>query len=116
MERAAQGEDHTDTQVHLILEETGEQPSLDDAALIKSLGLAGCVGFQNVHLLDARGRIRRFVDPREVVDEHCRFRREIYRRRRAHEIARSTREADLAADRARYIRLCLDGTFDMRPP
>lgn len=106
------GRGHTDDNVHLILN-SGDIPKTDEE-LVKRLGLCKTVSFGNVHMLDEQGKLRKYDDPREVVCAHGRARLALYEARRAHEIARGEEQAKLAADRARYIRMCLDGSFDIR--
>lgn len=105
------GSGHTDEKVHLILN-SGEIPATDEE-LEKRIGLSKTINFGNVHMLDEKGILRKYDDPREVVWDHAKARLEVYEKRRAYAIAEGEEQARLAQDRARFIRMCIQKEFDM---
>jgi DNA topoisomerase-2 len=101
------GEGDTDVDVHVILQKC-------DVTDPKALGLVKKLSFGNVHLLDARGTLRKYAHPHEIVVAHGEARLALYAKRLAHQVAQLRAEVTAADERARFIEACVEGRFDMR--
>jgi DNA topoisomerase-2 len=98
----------TDEVVHWVLKKC--PPSVTPA----QLGLEKRVGFGNVHLLDARGALRKYASPHEVVAEHAAARLALYEARLAADAARAEAALRAADAKARFLALVVAGALDLR--
>lgn len=103
------GDKGTDEHVHLILKNCKK---MEDP--MKTLGLEKRVTLQNMHLLDATGKLKKYETPHDIITTHAAARLDMYESRLAHLIAKCEREVLIADARARFIDACLHGFFDMR--
>lgn len=110
-ERLEPGASKSDVKVHTVLKKCTLGK---DGDARKKLGLEARLSFANVHLLDAKGKIRKYERPQEVVAAHATERLALYRTRLAHQVTEKEDELSLLSDRARFIDACVAGTFDLR--
>ena len=113
-------ENHTDTRVSFTISTTPAAARLMatcssdgslSAAVRKVFKLEGSISTSNMHLFDARGSIRRYALPEDVLDEFFGLRLDLYSRRKAHLIATKGAEVEKLANKARFISAVLAGSL-----
>lgn len=91
---------HDEVELHLKL----RAPVEVSRALLRELGLHARVSLQHLNFFDADDRLVHYDTVDELVRRHAEFRRAVYVRRREHQLRALAHEAQLAANRARFVR------------
>ena len=101
----------TDETIHLVLRRCA-LPRDEDPR--RALGMIKRVGYGNMHLLDASGRLSKYATPEDVLRDHAALRLPLYERRLRHEVEACERDLRVAEARADYIEHSERDTFRMR--
>ena len=87
----------TDETIHLVLRRCA-LPRGDDPR--RALGMIKRVGYGNMHLLDASGRLAKYATPECILRDHAALRLPLYERRLRHEVEACERDLRVAEARA----------------
>jgi DNA topoisomerase-2 len=82
--------------------------------LEKQLGLTTSVRTTNMHMFDAKQRLRKYATPYEIIQEYIPVRMECYQRRKDYQVAEMERKVMILSNRARFIEEQCDGVLDLR--
>ena len=82
--------------------------------LEKQLGLVTTMRTTNMHMFDAKQRLRKYATPYEIIQEFIPVRMECYQRRKDYQIAELERRVLILSNRARFIEEQCDGVLDLR--
>ena len=80
---------------------------------IKDLGLTRTIHTSNMYLIGADGAVRKFASPEEILVEYIRIRHALYKKRKAHMLARLDVEATWLSEKARFIGLVTSGALQI---
>ena len=82
--------------------------------LEKLLGLYTTVTTSNMHLFDAKDKLKKYDSVQEIIDDYYVTRLEVYEKRKNHLIDVLTKELVVLSNKAKYIKEVLDGSVDLR--
>ena len=83
--------------------------ALSDSEIVAKLGLARRFSLTNQVLHDAEGKLRRFDDPREIIEAHARQRLQCYERRRINLLTRLGAVIGEKTEQLRFVKLVAEG-------
>jgi DNA topoisomerase-2 len=79
----------------------------------KTLKLTTTLSTTNMTLFDPNGKLKRYKDVEEIVDDYLPVRMEVYRKRKATVLADLERQRSKASNKVRYIRAILEGRLTL---
>lgn len=88
--------------------------SLNLTSAVKVLKLQSKISMCNMVAFSAKGEIRRYADPREIVAEFVPERLKLYEERRLHEEAELKKDLTKARNKARFIGIVADGSLVLK--
>mmetsp|Transcript_21100 Transcript_21100/g.49104 ORF Transcript_21100/g.49104 Transcript_21100/m.49104 type:complete len:1219 (+) Transcript_21100:71-3727(+) len=106
---------HSEKTVHfeLSLSAEGTQQAEKDN-LEKVFKLRSSISMNNMMLFDAEGKIKKYDTPVDVMKDFAQVRLQIYEKRKAHLLARLTRECEILSAKARFVKLVIEGKIVIR--
>ncbi|CAE7162205.1 TOP2A [Symbiodinium pilosum] len=100
---------HTEVTVHFIITVTEEQMKAHEyIGLEKSFKLRSSLSTNNMIFFDKDGKIKRYADERNILEEFAELRLEYYHKRKAHLVKVLRIEAEILAAKARFIQEVID--------
>lgn len=108
-------EHHTETTVRFVLTLTPEQMKRAcDVGLTSYFRLEHPIPGTQMVLFDAKGLIRKYDSPIDILTEFMEVRRKVYVDRKAHLVRTWEDKCELLDTKARFIAWVLDGSLDVR--
>ena len=105
---------HTDNTVHFSLVMQPDRLAQAEAkGFERFLRLRSAVSSTNMFLFDAKGNLEKYETPEEILLEFCKVRLEVYGKRKEHHIGRIAREVAVLNDKARFVRLVVNGELEV---
>jgi DNA topoisomerase-2 len=101
----------TDTTVSITL--TFHAP-VDWSTIEKTLKLSTTVNIGNMHLFDGEGRLRKYANAHQIIDEFFPIRLALYEKRKAFLLEKLDKQRRKCYNKERFILACLQGTMDLR--
>ena len=85
-----------------------------DDGVYKLLKLSTTISTTNMHMFNSECKLHKYQSVEEIIDAFHAVRLELYKKRKAHQIAEGTARLLKLSNRARYIKDNLEGTVDLR--
>merc|ERR1719162_1910171 len=100
---------HTEKSVHFNLKfSTEEVNKLKEEGVDHSLKMWSTVNETNMVLFDNEGKIQKYKNPLDIMQEFCKVRLHYYDLRKKYLIEKLTLERDLLSNRARFIKMIIE--------
>lgn len=80
----------------------------------KLLKLATTISTTNMHMFNSECKLHKYQSVEEIIDAFHEVRLELYKKRKAYQMAEGTARLLKLSNRARYIKQNLEGTIDLR--
>jgi DNA topoisomerase-2 len=102
---------NTHKDVHFIVTMTSEKDmkNANEEGLEERFKLSRSVATSNMVAFDPQGRIHKYANVEEIMDEYYTFRLDLYAKRKAHLLAEMGRELDKLSNQARFVQMIIDG-------
>lgn len=99
-------ENHTDVKVSFTI--TFEPKTLSDicaapGGIVKKFKLESSISTSNMHLFDAQGRIKKYENPHEILNEFFDIRLDYYGRRKAALLRKLAEQIKILSNKARFV-------------
>ncbi|CAE7627527.1 top2 [Symbiodinium sp. CCMP2456] len=105
---------HTDNTVHFSLAMLPDKVALAEGrGLEKFFHLKSTISTTNMHLFDASGKLKKYESPEEILQDFAKVRLEQYGKRKEYCIEKLQKEAATLTDKAKFIRLVVDGELEI---
>lgn len=107
-------ENHTDTAVLFTISlepKTLQEFVQAPGGIMKKFKLETTISTSNMHLFDAKGRIRKYETPLEVLEEFYSIRLDFYDRRKTSMLAKLQDQIKTLSNKTRFILSVIDGTL-----
>ncbi|CAE7303561.1 TOP2 [Symbiodinium natans] len=105
---------HTENTVHFSLSMLPDKVAqAEQRGLEKTLHLKSSLSTTNMHLFDASGRLKKYESPEDILQDFAKVRMELYAKRKEHCIGKLSREVATLTDKAKFIRLVVDGQLEV---
>lgn len=107
-------ENHTDTAVLFTISlepKTLQEFVQAPGGIMKKFKLETTISTSNMHLFDAKGRIRKYETPLEVLEEFYSIRLDFYDRRKTSMLAKLQDQIKMLSNKTRFILSVIDGTL-----
>lgn len=99
---------HTEKRVHFVITVTEEQMAkLQAGGLEKMFKLRTSLSISNMFFFDQGGKIRRYSNVLEIMQEFAELRLAYYHRRKAHLVEGLRRQHEVISEKVRFIRLVI---------
>jgi len=100
---------HTEKNVHFEIKVTGKQLATfkEQGGVENSFKLVGSISETNMVLFDSEGRIKKYKNATEIIEEFAKVRLHYYDLRKKYLVDKLTLERDLLSNRARFILLII---------
>lgn len=106
---------HTENTVHFELTLTpAKMKEVEKAGLEKTFKLKNTISTSNMTLFDSEGKISKYNSALDILTEFCKLRRTVYVQRKAHMVAKLTREKEILSNKARFILMVVKGEIELR--
>jgi len=100
---------HTEATVHFVITVTEEQMAAHEyIGLEKSFKLRSSLSTNNMMFFDKDGKIKRYSDERQIIEEFAELRLEYYHKRKAHLVRNLRIQAEVLAAKARFVQEVID--------
>merc|ERR1712187_853653 len=100
---------HTEKTVHFTLKiKDEEMKKAKEQGIEKAIKLCGSINETNMVLLDSDGKIQKYKNTLEIMDEFATIRMKYYKIRKEYLIHKLTLERDLLTNRARFIKMIIE--------
>merc|ERR1719498_2147998 len=103
---------HTEKTVHFSLkladEEMKKATSKEQGGVEKAFKLESNISETNMVLFDSEGKIQKYKNPTQILEEFATVRMKYYKIRKEHLIQKLTLERDLLNNRARFIKMIIE--------
>lgn len=76
--------------------------------ILKDFRLTGTINTTNMHLFDAKGNIKKYASPKDIVRDFIDVRLEYYDKRKKHQLKRMSHELNVLTQRINFIRLIVN--------
>eukprot|EP00928_Gymnodinium_smaydae_P009830 TRINITY_DN13680_c0_g2_i2.p1 TRINITY_DN13680_c0_g2~~TRINITY_DN13680_c0_g2_i2.p1 ORF type:complete len:2124 (+),score=527.12 TRINITY_DN13680_c0_g2_i2:96-6467(+) len=109
-------EHHTDNTVHFSINVAPDklvQAESKAGGLEKYFHLKGNLTTSNMYLFDVDGKLQKYATPEDILVEFAKVRLDVYRKRKDFQIKRFEGEAALLSDKAKFVRLVVDGQLEV---
>lgn len=102
---------NTHKDVHFIVTITDEKhmKNANEEGLEERFKLSKSIATSNLVAFDPQGRIHKYANVEEIMDEYYTFRLDLYAKRKAHLLADMGRELDKLSNQARFVQMIIDG-------
>jgi DNA topoisomerase-2 len=102
---------NTHKDVHFIITMTDEKhmKNANEEGLEERFKLSKSIATSNMVAFDPQGRIHRYANVEEIMDEYYNFRLDLYAKRKAHLLAEMGRDLDRLSNQARFVQMIIDG-------
>jgi DNA topoisomerase-2 len=102
---------NTHKDVHFIVTMSDEKhmKSANEEGLEERFKLSKSIATSNMVAFDSQGRIHKYANVEEIMDEYYNFRLDLYAKRKAHLLAEMGRELDKLSNQARFVQMIIDG-------
>merc|ERR1719356_2000602 len=87
---------------------------VEKAGLEKTFKLKSSIPISNMVLFDAEGKIAKYNSALDILVDFCKLRRTVYDKRKAHMVAKLTREKEILSNKARFILMVVKGEIELR--
>ncbi|CAJ1382282.1 unnamed protein product [Effrenium voratum] len=105
---------HTENSVLFSLSMLPEKFALaEQRGIEKTLRLKSSIACTNMYLFDAKGKLKKYESPEEILRDFAEVRLGMYEKRKAHRMGQLMAEAAVLSEKARFIRLILDGQLQV---
>jgi len=106
---------HHEKTVHFEITLTPEQMvQAEQQGLEKVFKLRTSISTSNMVLFDAEGKIAKYNTALDILKDFCKLRRSMYEKRKAHLVAKVTREKEILSNKARFILMVVEGQLELR--
>merc|ERR1719316_73255 len=82
--------------------------------LEKVFKLRSSITTTNMVLFNDEGKIVKYDSALSILQDFCKVRRVIYTKRKVHLVAKLTREQEILSNKARFIRMVIEGELELR--
>ena len=109
-------EHHTEEKVNFVINMARNKLAAMERApggLEKAFKLEQSILTSNMHLFSAEGQIKKYDTAAQIVDDFYGVRLLYYEKRRLHQIAELEAKEERAENKARFLELVSDGTFEL---
>mmetsp|Transcript_29070 Transcript_29070/g.52693 ORF Transcript_29070/g.52693 Transcript_29070/m.52693 type:complete len:2014 (-) Transcript_29070:71-6112(-) len=105
---------HTDNTVRFSVSMAPDKVAqAEQKGLERALNLRASLSTTNMYLFDEGAHLRKFESPEDILRSFATVRLEVYAKRKKHHMARLAEEVAFLCDRARFIRLVVDGHLEV---
>jgi len=105
---------HTENTVHFSLSMLPDKVAqAEGRGLEKFLHLKSTITTTNMHLFDASGKLKKYESPEEILRDFAKVRLELYGKRKEYCIQKLQKEVATLTDKAKFIRLVVDGELEI---
>lgn len=104
----------TDTKVRLRVTFTEPISDRTDEQLASAFKLSTVIPSTFMYLFAVDGKLRRFANVECILRCHAAARLDLYARRRAHQLEELRHKGDVLAQKARFVRLVVEGTLKLQ--
>mmetsp|Transcript_21318 Transcript_21318/g.45361 ORF Transcript_21318/g.45361 Transcript_21318/m.45361 type:complete len:1306 (+) Transcript_21318:68-3985(+) len=100
---------HTEVTVHFVITVTEAQmANLERVGLEKSFKLRSALSLNNMYFFDKDGKIRKYADEHEIIEDFAKLRLEYYHKRKAHLLRALRQQHEIIREKVRFIRLVIE--------
>jgi len=108
-------EHHTENAVHFELILTPEQMAkAEQQGLEKTFKLRSSLATTNMVLFDHEQKISKYNSALDILKDFCKLRRQMYEKRKAHMVAKLSRDKEILSNKARFILMVVKGELELR--
>jgi DNA topoisomerase-2 len=106
---------HTENSVHFEVTMSAEKmKEVEKAGLEKTFKMRSSISITNMVLFDQHGKIGKYNSAVDILTEFCHVRRKVYDARKAHMVAKLTRDQQILSNKARFILMVVKGELELR--
>jgi DNA topoisomerase-2 len=106
---------HTERAVHFVVKVTEVQmQSLEKEGFDKAFKLRTTMALTNMFLFNHEGKITKYENEKEILEEFAQLRLATYKKRKAYLVAKLRRESALLSAKARFIRMVISGKLEIK--
>eukprot|EP00929_Paragymnodinium_shiwhaense_P049118 TRINITY_DN24798_c0_g1_i1.p1 TRINITY_DN24798_c0_g1~~TRINITY_DN24798_c0_g1_i1.p1 ORF type:complete len:1288 (+),score=381.44 TRINITY_DN24798_c0_g1_i1:105-3968(+) len=99
---------HTETTVHFVITVTEEQMAkLERTGLEKAFKLRSNLSTNNLVFFDRNGKINKYNNELEIIEDFAGIRLEFYHKRKAHLLRKLRQQQEILSEKVRFIRLVI---------
>merc|ERR1712176_654670 len=96
---------HTETTVHFVITTTEAQMvKLQNTGLEKAFKMRTNLNLTNLILFDKSGKIKKYANEREILEDFAELRLEYYHKRKDHILHRLRCQCEVLSEKVRFIR------------
>ena len=109
-------ENHTEEKVSFTVSMKKNQLLMmqsDRESLLKTFKLITPLRLSNMHLFDSNGAMKKFLTPEEVIKEYFPVRLDLYKRRKANELALLDLKQKTMNNKARFVSMVSEGKLEL---
>ncbi|CAK9000771.1 DNA topoisomerase 2 (DNA topoisomerase II) [Durusdinium trenchii] len=107
-------EHHTDNTVHFSLSMLPEKvATAEEKGFEKAMHLKSWISTSNMFLFDAKGKLKKYDSPEEILEEFAVVRLQVYQQRKEHRIRQIQKEAAYMSEKAKFIRMVAEGELEV---
>lgn len=108
-------EHHTENSVQFELILTPEQMAkAEQQGFEKMFKLKSSLSTSNMVLFDHEGKISKYNTALDILKDFCKLRRQMYDKRKAHMVAKLSRDKEILSNKARFILMVVKGELELR--
>jgi len=86
----------------------------EEQGLEKTFKLKSTLSTSNMVLFDHEAKIAKYSSPLDILKDFCKLRRQVYEKRKAHLVAKITRDKEILSNKARFILMVVKGELELR--
>lgn len=101
----------TDTiiNIKLILTKENMDELMSDDNVYKKLNLETYISTENMHLFDSEGKIKKYKDQYDIIDDFYDVRIEYYKLRKIYQLDKINNDINIHRNRIKFLKLVIDG-------
>jgi len=108
-------EHHTENAVQFeVILTLDQMAKAEQQGLEKMFKLKSSLSTSNMVLFDHEGKIAKYNTALDILKDFCKLRRQMYDKRKAHMVAKLSRDKEILSNKARFILMVVKGELELR--